>query len=87
MDDISETPFGGLITDKSAVESLLRRAQLSVLNPGIPIEKILHAATEELTKWSEQSQKMQPFSRNVVCVDLSGPDLTDLSFIDLPGEA
>jgi hypothetical protein len=25
------------------------------------------------------------FSRNVVCVDLEGPDLTDLSFIDLPG--
>ncbi|KAK0196875.1 P-loop containing nucleoside triphosphate hydrolase protein [Armillaria mellea] len=85
MDDISETPFGGLITDKSAVESLLRRAQLSVLNPGIPIEKILHAPREELTKWSEQSQKVQPFSRNVVCVDLSGPELTDLSFIDLPG--
>ncbi|PBK78407.1 hypothetical protein ARMSODRAFT_947314 [Armillaria solidipes] len=85
MDDISETPFGELITDKSAVESLLRRAQPSVLNPGIPVEKVLHAPTEELTKWSEQSQKMQPFSRNVVCVDLSGPELTDLSFIDLPG--
>ncbi|KAK0239883.1 P-loop containing nucleoside triphosphate hydrolase protein [Armillaria nabsnona] len=85
MDDISETPFGALITDKSAVESLLRRAQLSVLNPGIPVERILHAPTEELTKWSVQSQKMQPFSRNVVCVDLSGPELTDLSFIDLPG--
>ncbi|KAK0503501.1 P-loop containing nucleoside triphosphate hydrolase protein [Armillaria luteobubalina] len=85
MDDISETPFGGLITKKSAVEPLLRRAQLSVLNPGIPVEKILHAPTEELKKWSEQSQKVQPFSRNVVCVDLSGPELTDLSFIDLPG--
>jgi hypothetical protein len=25
------------------------------------------------------------FSRDVVCVDLQGPELTDLSFIDLPG--
>ncbi|KAG7448030.1 P-loop containing nucleoside triphosphate hydrolase protein [Guyanagaster necrorhizus] len=85
MDDISETPFGGVITDKSAVESILRRAQLSVLNPAIPIEKILVSTLDELTKWSKESQSMQPFSRNVVCVDLSGPDLTDLSFIDLPG--
>ncbi|KAK6964722.1 hypothetical protein R3P38DRAFT_3157156 [Favolaschia claudopus] len=26
-----------------------------------------------------------PFSRNVVCVDLEGPELTDLMFLDLPG--
>ncbi|KAK0463897.1 P-loop containing nucleoside triphosphate hydrolase protein [Desarmillaria tabescens] len=85
LDDISETPFGGIITDKSAVEPLLRRAQLSVLNPMIPLDRILDSTPEELTKWSQESQDVQPFSRNVVCVDLSGPELTDLSFIDLPG--
>ena len=27
-----------------------------------------------------------PFSRNVVCVDVTGPYLADLAFVDLPGE-
>ena len=26
------------------------------------------------------------FSRNVICVDVVGPGLVDLSFVDLPGE-
>ncbi|KAK0210987.1 P-loop containing nucleoside triphosphate hydrolase protein [Desarmillaria ectypa] len=85
IDNISETPFGRVITDKSGVEPLLRRAQLSILNPMIPVKKILASTPEELTNWSKESQDMQPFSRNVVFVDLSGPELTDLSFIDLPG--
>ncbi|KAF8921041.1 P-loop containing nucleoside triphosphate hydrolase protein [Mucidula mucida] len=85
LDDIREIPFGDLITDKSEVELALRRAQLAVLNPSIPIPKILKSSVEELNDWSTQSAHQVPFSRNVVCVDLEGPDLTDLSFIDLPG--
>ncbi|KAF9053960.1 hypothetical protein BDZ89DRAFT_1056513 [Hymenopellis radicata] len=85
LDDIREIPFGDLITNKAEVELALRRAQLAVLNPSIPIPKILKSSVDELNDWSTQSAQQVPFSRNVVCVDLEGPDLTDLSFIDLPG--
>lgn len=85
LDDINEIPFGNIIVDKSQVETALRRAQLSVLNPSIPTHKILDATPDQLSEWLFQSVKASPFSRNVVCVDLEGPELTDLSFIDLPG--
>ncbi|KAK7467517.1 hypothetical protein VKT23_004571 [Stygiomarasmius scandens] len=85
LDEVFESPFGEVITDKSRIELMLRRAQLSVLNPDIPISKVLNASTEELKSLSDQTAESNPFSRNVVCVDLEGPELTDLSFIDLPG--
>ncbi|KAE9398133.1 hypothetical protein BT96DRAFT_42598 [Gymnopus androsaceus JB14] len=81
--EVFETPFGGTITDKSQVELALRRAQFAVLNPGIPQKDILNASPEKLKTMA--TQKSMPFSKNVVCVDLEGPELTDLSFIDLPG--
>ncbi|KAE9397409.1 P-loop containing nucleoside triphosphate hydrolase protein [Gymnopus androsaceus JB14] len=81
--EVFETRFGGTITDKSQVELALRRAQFSVLNPGIPQKDILNASPEKLKTMA--TQKSMPFSKNVVCVDLEGPELTDLSFIDLPG--
>lgn len=84
--EIKEVPFAGPITDKSHVELNLRRAQLAVLNPGIPASKILQAGEEDLRNWSAQTvAKGASFSRDVVCVDLEGPELTDLAFIDLPG--
>lgn len=85
LHEVSETQFGEIITEKEEVELALRRAQLAVLNPHIPHAKILSSSLETLKEWSAKSSEAQPFSRNVVCVDLEGPDLTDLSFIDLPG--
>ena len=32
------------------------------------------------------SNTFQRFSNNVVCIDISGPELTNLDFVDLPGE-
>ncbi|KAE9397408.1 hypothetical protein BT96DRAFT_75815 [Gymnopus androsaceus JB14] len=81
--EVSEIPFGGTITDKSQVELALRRAQFSVLNPGVPQKDVLNASPEKLKNMA--TQKSMPFSKNVVCVDLEGPGLTDLTFIDLPG--
>jgi len=74
LDEISETPFGSIITDKSDVEDALRLAQLVVLNPQIESESV------------SLERSSLKFSRNIVCVDICGPDLTDLSFIDLPGK-
>ncbi|KAJ3920874.1 P-loop containing nucleoside triphosphate hydrolase protein [Lentinula edodes] len=81
--EVAENIFIGNISDKSQVESALRKAQFAVLNPEISWDKILESPIEELKKLV--NAKSLPFSQNVVCVDLEGPDLTDLSFIDLPG--
>ncbi|KAJ3722601.1 P-loop containing nucleoside triphosphate hydrolase protein [Lentinula raphanica] len=81
--EVTEKVFIGKIINKSQVELALRRAQFAVLNPDVPFEKVLAASAAELKGMT--SPKSMPFSQNVVCVDLEGPDLTDLSFIDLPG--
>jgi hypothetical protein len=83
LGEVSEKPFGSAITDKSKVELALRRAQFAVLNPEIRFSHILNASAQELK--DATSEKSLPFSQNVVCVDLEGPELTDLSFVDLPG--
>jgi hypothetical protein len=85
LEEVSEKPFGTLITDKSDVELALRRAQVAVLNPSISPEDILTYSLEDLKDGARGIQRAVQFSRNVVCVDLEGPELTDLSFIDLPG--
>ncbi|KIK58161.1 hypothetical protein GYMLUDRAFT_74954 [Collybiopsis luxurians FD-317 M1] len=82
---VSERRFGECITDKSQVKLFLRRAQFAVLNPDTSWNKILSASAEDLRTWSAQSTSSPSFSRNVICVDVEGPDLTELSFVDLPG--
>lgn len=67
------------------MELALRRAQAAILNPTIESHKFLGMSAEQLRKGIQGSKPML-FSKNVVCVDLQGPDLTDLAFIDLPGK-
>lgn len=86
FDEVSEVPFGPLIKDEGEVELTLRRAQAAILNPSLPPSSFLSLSLDELRRGSRGSQKTLPFSRNVVCVDLEAPELTDLSFIDLPGQ-
>ena len=83
VDEVSEIGFGDVITNKDEVEPLLRRAQFSVLHPHLRFSEVLSMSLEDLRKY--RSTQPNSFSRNVVCVDLQGPELTDLSFIDLPG--
>ncbi|KAJ7449129.1 P-loop containing nucleoside triphosphate hydrolase protein [Mycena galericulata] len=82
--DVSEYEFGNTITNKHEVEVALRRAQLAVLNPSVSFGEILEMSPDEL-RHEIPGKESLPFSRNVVCVDLEGPDLTDLMFLDLPG--
>ncbi|THH00719.1 hypothetical protein EW026_g1860 [Hermanssonia centrifuga] len=53
----------------------------AVLNPGIDQSSFLDQSESDLKQMNNQLK----FSRNAVCLDLSGPDLTDLAFVDLPG--
>ncbi|KAG6887566.1 hypothetical protein C0992_011789 [Termitomyces sp. T32_za158] len=75
------TQFGPDITEKRDVEIWIRRAQAAILNPLISPRDFFDKTERELKRRSNELQ----FSKNVVCVHISDPDLTDLSFIDLPG--
>lgn len=87
--EIHEIPFGSPLTSKTELETMLRRAQLAVLNPAISPERFvdlnvdLPASYENSLDFTDQLA----FSSNVVCVTVWGPDVPDLSFIDLPGES
>ncbi|OCH92571.1 hypothetical protein OBBRIDRAFT_811610 [Obba rivulosa] len=71
-DEIKDVPFSGRITSKNDVELFLRRAQAAVLNPPVTSARFLDSSMEEL--------RVQMSS-----ADLVGLELTDLSFIDIPG--
>ncbi|KAG6918468.1 hypothetical protein DXG01_014095 [Tephrocybe rancida] len=85
LDKVVETPFGHVITDKKNVELALRRAQVAVLNPHLQFKDILKASAEDLTGPHFDSSRSLKFSRDTICIDLEGPELTDLDFVDLPG--
>ena len=82
-----ETPFGKRITKKEDVELALRRAQTAVLNPHAPAMYFVTLSERELSNMAVNNPKALRFSRNVVCVDLEGPELPDLFFIDIPGRS
>jgi hypothetical protein len=83
--EILEIPFGEPIRDKNEVEIRLRQAQLAILHPAV--KSPLHFLGSDVNQLKEELKGSPSllFSRNVVCVDLQGPALPNLSFIDLPG--
>ena len=82
QDEVHEVEFGPTLTKPGDVELTLRRAQARVLNPDMSSDNFLKMSPEELKKPRPNQLK---FSRNAVCVDISGPQLADLAFVDLPG--
>lgn len=82
-----EEPFGPVLHDKAELEEMIRRAQLAILNPGLGNEFFVDFDTALLKSGEKPpgSPRQLDFSSNVVCLEMSGPDLPDLSFIDLPG--
>ncbi|KIP02343.1 hypothetical protein PHLGIDRAFT_298819 [Phlebiopsis gigantea 11061_1 CR5-6] len=84
---VTEEQFGEPIYIKSQLEEMIRRAQLAILNPSLPAKFFESFDTKSLSPGQKPpgSEKQLAFSNNVVCLDLYGPDLPDLSFIDLPG--
>ena len=82
--EVEEVNFGPRILDKSKVEIMLRRAQAAVLNPSRPLSDFVEMHDKDQRLTVKEKNQLQ-FSRNVVCVELKGPELADLSFVDLPG--
>jgi hypothetical protein len=78
--------FGPLIIDKGSVELWLRRAQASILSPHMDRTEFYTKTLEELQDIMRTDQNVLPFSKNVIQVEVKDPELTELSFIDLPGK-
>ena len=75
--------FGGVIYDKALVEERIRRAQRAILNPKKPANHFLENKDSD----EDHSSSELSFSSNCVSLQVSGPDVADLSFCDLPGES
>ena len=71
--------FGSVIYDQSEVEDRIRRAQRAILNPK-KLPKDFLDNEDEIELESELN-----FSTNCVSLQISGPEVADLSFCDLPG--
>jgi hypothetical protein len=69
--------FGGPIFDKPLVTERIRRAQCAILNPNTDPDFFLDA--------DDLEERDLSFSSNSVCLEISGKDMDDLTFIDLPG--
>jgi hypothetical protein len=77
-DSAKNVQFGQVIRDTKDVEERLRRAQRAILNPSIDSRQFLENTANVRNALN--------FSTNCVSLEIQGPDVTDLSFCDLPGE-
>ncbi|KIJ53715.1 hypothetical protein M422DRAFT_42801 [Sphaerobolus stellatus SS14] len=73
--------FGAPIYDREEIEERIRRAQRAALNPGRGMESPNYFLSNE----SPPSKNMLDFTTNCISLEIRGPELTDLSFCDLPG--
>ena len=80
MGTAQNIPFGSVITDKREVEERIRRAQRAILCPSQTPGTFLTGPDKD----PDHSRELT-FSKNCVSLEMSGPNLTDLSFCDLPG--
>lgn len=81
--------------DSEEIETVLRCAQVAILNPTTPFQFFipkLKGDVSEATRERHLEQVHQKeerseaqFSPNTVAIEVKGPDLADLNFYDLPG--
>ena len=78
-------PFGPILTNKEEIEIWLRRAQAAILCPHIMSDNFHRKTKEDITQLQKTDKLMLGFSKNTIHVDVKDPDITGLSFVDLPG--
>lgn len=78
-----QLPFGGTIYDREEVKDRVARAQLAILNPNFDDANF---PASFLTSSAPETSAIS-FSRNVIVLQVSGPEVVDLSFVDLPGSS
>jgi hypothetical protein len=72
--------FGDIIVDKREVEDRIRKAQRAILNPRVPATSFLESVHD-----AHDTQGMA-FSTNCISLQITGRNVADLSFVDLPGK-
>ncbi|TFY61374.1 hypothetical protein EVJ58_g4547 [Rhodofomes roseus] len=75
--DFRTVPFGNPITNSEEVAERIHLAQHAILNPSTQASFFLSGG--------EPSTPETTFSSNCVSLEISGPDIVDLYFVDLPG--
>jgi len=83
LSDPQVLKFGDVLTDPCDVENRLRQAQNAILNWDVDDQVDLLQFLEESVDTGKLAELC--FSRNVIRLEVSGPDLVDVTFIDLPG--
>lgn len=78
--------FGALIDEsaKGLVEDRLRRAQLAILNGLDSVINHQRFLDGDLDRLKREALDALAFSHNTVIVEIRGPEVTDLTFVDLP---
>nr|VWO94978.1 Interferon-induced GTP-binding protein Mx [Ganoderma boninense] len=71
--------FGDIMYDEDEVQERIERAHRAILNPSTDHRIFLEGDEEEFPK------REVDFTKNSVSLRISGPDVDDLSFCDLPG--
>ncbi|KAF8635346.1 hypothetical protein AX15_000462 [Amanita polypyramis BW_CC] len=77
--------FGPTLRDKSEVELWLRRAQAAILCPHLSSKEFHEKSKEDIENLRRRETNMREFSKNSIHVDVKDPEVTGLSFVDLPG--
>jgi hypothetical protein len=73
------------IRDKSQMELAIRRAQAAILSPHKEPSYFLRMSATQLKDFMTTDPECLKFSKNVVQINVRDPEVTDLSFVDLPG--
>ncbi|RIB19650.1 P-loop containing nucleoside triphosphate hydrolase protein [Gigaspora rosea] len=77
-----ESPEACSIDDPDKVELMARRAQKALLNPITDSNKYINWNFKDEDDSQLNSLK---FTKNIVCIEIKGSDVPNLSLIDLPG--
>jgi len=80
LEQVTNPQFGEVMYDRTEVEERIRRAQRAVLNPELPLDYFLNGGVA-----TAENGPQTTFTMNCVSLKISGPDVVDLSFCDLPG--
>ncbi|CAG8463440.1 14419_t:CDS:2 [Racocetra fulgida] len=80
-----ETKFGSPIDDPDKVELMARRAQKALLNPMKESDEYIDWDFKDQTYEDDSQLNGLKFTKNVVCMEIKGPNVPNLSLIDLPG--
>ncbi|BGP50932.1 hypothetical protein JCM10450v2_006858 [Rhodotorula kratochvilovae] len=89
--DAAPIVFGPSLTDANAVEAMLCRAQLAILNPHVKDIDTFVSLSDSAVDGAKVggvrfgNEKQLSFSTNVISLEIRGTDLTHLAFLDLPG--